>query len=232
MKVLRSFLWVTPFVFFLSGYYCSSWFMGVETIKTPSLAGHRLQDVIPLLSSHQLNLRILEEVEDPLLPEGTVIKQAPEPAQVIKRQQSVGVVISKKPAALTSSRYTELKLPDLLKESGKVGLRVKCYPCESFYPKDECIAQYPSTGSEIHDKTVITYISSGPPSLHILPDFRGLTKDQVKEAVVGLPVKLRFFPHEPQEGDLLCKVITQKPLAGSFVDIDRAFELQLQMGTT
>jgi beta-lactam-binding protein with PASTA domain len=201
--------------------------MGVETIKTPSLAGHRLQDVIPLLSSHQLNLRILEEVEDPLLPEGTVIKQKPEPDQVIKRQQAVGVVISRKPSALTAPHYSGLKLPDLLKEGSNTGIRVKYFPCESFYPKDECVAQYPSVGSEVQDKTVIAYISSGPTPLHIVPDFRGLTKNQVLEAVVGLPAKIKFFPQEPIGNDQ-CKVITQKPLAGSFVDINHAFELQLQ----
>ena len=218
--------WLIPFLFFFAGYYTISWLLGSQTVLTPSLTGKRLQDVVALLTPYQLNLRILGEIEDSTLPEGTVIAQKPMAGQKIKFYQSVGVTISRHPAHAVAPAFMGLSNKECAAQSEKEGLRLKIYWCESSHTKDQCIAQYPTPGAALPDKTMIAYLSKGQTPLRIMPQLHGFSVEAVQDFCKENALSLTMLPG-PLEPGIHYRIAAQKPVFGSLIDVSMRPSLQI-----
>jgi eukaryotic-like serine/threonine-protein kinase len=223
-------LWALPFFSFLLGYYCLSWSSHRSHIQTPAVLGLPLQEAIKLLSTYQLNVRILKEKEDPDMPEGIIVSQSPDSDSKIKPYQSVFLVITRKPAKKEVPSLYGLSL-------SKAGLlaQEKAMPCKAYYldstqPQDTCIAQMPTPKLLLHNPSLITYISQGMSSIRIVPSFKGRSLDLVtaflKECAIPYHI---FYQTDEQKADQpeQLKIVDQRPLAGSFIDFKRAPTVQL-----
>jgi beta-lactam-binding protein with PASTA domain len=226
MKIVARVLWVFPFILFFCGYYIISLFIRSETIKTPSLTGKRLQEVVALLTPYQLNIRILGEVEDATLPEGTVITQRPQAGQKIKFYQSVGVVISHHPPASIAPNLVGLSIKDSSAKADKERLRLKVYWLESAIPKDQCIAQYPAAGLPLVERLLFAYFSKGQTTLRIVPNLTNLPLPEVRDFLKNQGVAVTIWPAEIQDFSIY-RITAQKPNAGSFIDLSERPHVQL-----
>ncbi len=228
MSNVARLFWIVPFFLFFAGYYGISWLLSSETINTPNLAGKRLQDVVALLTPYQLTLKILDEIEDATLPEGTVIRQKPEADQKIKLYQSVGIVISRHPPAVKAPHFMGLFHKECMSKAGNDRLRLKVYWCESICPKNSCVAQYPAPGDPLPDRTVIIYLSKGQTALRIVPHFVGRELNEVCEFLKdqGIPMNV-----EPSEIDnhVVYRIVAQKPHFGALIDLDRNPSIQVSI---
>ena len=229
---LGSFLWTLPFLCFMTGYYFISWFVGIETIEVPGLIGSRLADAVAVLSPHHVHVMLLGEVEEPMLPEGTVVRQRPRPGERIKMYQSLGVVISRKPSPLRAQCLVGRLCSDIVLELQRQKTRFKIYYIpDDRYPSGVCIAQYPSEGQELVDQRIELYVSSGAKSIRLMPDFKGKSIQEVIEFLALYGVKPMLIPSglAAHTSCSSCKVLAQKPLVGSIVNMEQLPCVQLQL---
>ena len=99
MKI-KQYIWILPFAIFILGYYFLNLFISGPNIEAPNLIGKQANEALVIASNSSLSIKIIGEKEDPELQEGTILHQTPI-NQKVKRNQSLYVLISKKPAPKT-----------------------------------------------------------------------------------------------------------------------------------
>ena len=212
-------LWMLPFIFFCIGYYSISFIGYNKPIETPSVIGCCLQDALTILSASHLTVVIKGEKEDANLQEGTVIDQSPQPQQKVKSQQSVFLVIAKKPPAIYAPSLAGLYYEDVQKKAKSLGIRLKTAYLESHYPSALCIAQIPMPDVQLEEKVMYVYISSGITPLRIMPNFKHRTVEEVKHFLAEHMLEIKFFSGEqPHDDDL---INDQRPLPGSLINVSK-----------
>ena len=229
--LFKRMLWLVPFLFFLVGYYITERMVGTRTLQAPHLIGKGLHDAVRILAPYRLNLRILDEVEEPAMAEGTIIDQRPAPGANIKIYQPLGIVISRQPKPLAAPDFVNMGLPDIQKLAEKTGVRLLAHPCKSDLPAQQCLAQAPAAGTVLTDKTVNVYIASPNASLYLLPNFVGQSLDRTCAFLRAHQIAFEIMPHEyaPYTYWSACTVTAQKPLAGSFVSLANLPTVQLSV---
>lgn len=230
---VKNYLWVLPFLSFLSGYYLFSLFYTVKIIQTPALIGTKLHDACKILSQHNLNLRVLAEKEDPDLPEGTILSQTPRAPIKIKQNQSVFCVISTKPKKPKTPILFNKDIAEHFVQLRNLGIRTKAYYLESSYPKNWCIAQLPGPNEQLEDNTIITYVSAGSHKPVIFPDVKHKPVQDVIEFFTShnIPVDIIHRNQHIKEDHecTQCVVIDQRPLAGSIITLSDEKPLHVQL---
>ncbi len=242
LTTLKSFsqscLWTLPFFFFIAGYYSILGLMGPETFQAPALQGQSLKDALSTLLKYPIKLRIIDCVEEPALPDGTIISQHPQPGQKLKLYQPVGIIISKKPPLRSAPNFQNLDAQAIAKQARDLGIRLKMYNCQSnTYPVGRCIAQYPIAHAPMEHKTLILYISSGRSPIRLMPSLcnkpYGLVSSFLKDEGLRFEAYCkdkdgRSLPHvDTQNQEHM--VTAQQPLAGSFIDFEKPPIIQLQL---
>jgi len=229
MRYINHVLWILPFVAFILGYLVLSLVVGTESLPAPQLVGQRLNDAVAVLAPYKLTLRILDEIEEPSMPEGTVLSQHPAPGQKIKVYQSIGVVVSRKQKQEHAPQLVGKTLEEIRELVTQQGLRIKAYKIESsVYPTNQCISQSPAAGFDVQDKLITVYISSGLPALRLMPDCKGMQLGTVLEFFKThgiVPVVIPAAEGDPSN----FKVIAQRPPSGSFIDCTHPPAIELKV---
>jgi len=223
---MQQYFWIIPFISFLGGYLLLGSLFQPKEFETPAIVGKQLLNAVSVLSDHKLNIRFLAQKEESDLPQGTILSQKPLSGRKIKANQSVYVVISKKPPKIPCPALLGKPLNTLLKELEQKNIRNKSYFLPSNHPKNNCIAQYPCPLTPLKGKNVITYVSDGNKKPVILPDFKHKKIVQVVEFLKKYApyIKVEMI-HSPRcelhhMCDQNCIVSDQRPLAGSIVKLD------------
>lgn len=234
MKKLHNLFWTLPFICFLGGYYALSKLYTVAEMPTPSLIGKTVPHALRILSAHQLNVRILAEKDDAELPEGTILSQTPVPHASIKSNQSVFLVISKKPLRKSApdliGKTPEQYKPDIKEH----GIRVKEYHLESAAPTGHCFAQFPQPHELLEKNDMIAYISAGNNKPILFPSFISKPIHEVAEFLTSHDMQMRIVHARPvseQHTCDACIVLDQRPFSGSIMKLspDKQVTVQLQV---
>jgi len=230
--MLKKFLWVLPFVFFIGGYALVSRLVSVEDIAAPSLIGLPLPEAFKLMAGLQLQGQIIAEREDADLPEGVIVDQAPQAGKKIKRSQPMYMTVTKRRPLPLAPSFLTLDKSAIEVASSDAGLRVKYHDIESQYPRGRCCAQFPAAGNEVIEKVVDVYLSAGMTTLRLFP----LLVNQPVPAVIdflkmhGMQVQLFTENELVDSSDVAdCLVTAQKPLAGTLIDLKKPLLVQLQV---
>jgi len=226
----RLFLWLFPFLGFISGYYFLSSFLQKKEMVTPNIIGKSLQSSIKEVSEKGLSLRLLRQQEDADLPEGIVLDQIPKFNQKIKPNQNVFVTICKKPKPMVVTNFVGLGHKEVVSRATKMGIQTKSFWLKSIYPTNICICQYPQAGQELTERKLVTYMSAGNNGLFVVPNFKGVSLAEIKENLMYDNVILDVLPFEKDHETLQSAfVVDQKPLPGSIVDMNKPLRIQLQL---
>jgi beta-lactam-binding protein with PASTA domain len=231
---MKKFLWIIPFLSFLGGYLVMSFIYQPKSVKTPRLIGTSVQQALSLATAQGLSLRMIDEKEDPDIPEGTVLAQNPLPNTRVKIHQAIACTISKKP---------ELKAPNLIGMSEdsiacertlqKFGYTVYYVPSQS--PVGVCVAQDPMLGLSMSPKKMIVYISQGAGRYYIFPDFRRMGVDEVKNLLAHKPCTVNVVHILNQPEDHVCTqciVSDQRPRPGTIIQCDEQQPIVVQLIAT
>lgn len=235
-KLIRNLIWFLPFFAFALGYYALSFIFKSKTINTPALMGKSINKAITILSDQNLNIRIVGTKPDADLPEGTIISQTPTAGSKIKENQTMYVVIAKKPAAIIAPDLKNKTIISAQKIAQDLGITIKHHSIPSEAPKDHCIAQLPSAGNELENNTMTVYVSTTENKPVIMPSFKNLPVEQVLSflqlhgitpATLHTRQELLSSNHQCTQ----CIVIDQRPMAGSIVHIntEKLITIQLQV---
>ena len=186
----------------------------------PGLIGKDLVYAVKKLSQAHLNPRVLAQKEDDGLPAGTIISQSPAAGQLIKSNQPIYLVLSKKPPAQTAPHC--IKLSDT--QVGKKLRHQRIHPHHQYVPSSKephiCIGQFPSPNSLCADKSMIIYYAHEPSPYLLFPDLR-------KKKVTTVTQFLRTHNIKPTIEHLStkgthhtcthCRVVKQKPIPATVV---------------
>jgi beta-lactam-binding protein with PASTA domain len=229
---IKSLSWIFPFCFFIFGYLFLYFFSSKNELIVPNIIGKNVHSSIKLLAEKGLSLRLLREQEDLDLPEGVILDQMPKSGQKIKTNQNILVTVSKKPAPLLAPDFLGQDHEAVVKKSSKIGIQTRICWFKSVYPINTCIAQYPCAGEKIEERKMIAYFSSGAQNLYVVPNFKDYRIEQLKELFKKDDVSVEVFHLkniEPGHVCVDCKVLDQKPIAGSIVDLNKKLFIQLQV---
>jgi len=222
---IKNYIWIIPFVSFLSGYILLAKIFTTEKFPTPSIVGTQILQAVTTLSNHNLNIRFIAQKNDPDLPQGTVLSQTPHAGKNIKPRQSVYVVISKKPPKTRCPNLVNQPIDSIIKIVEEKNIRNKSYLLPGQHPNSFCIAQSPTQSTLLKENSVITYISCGNKKSVLLPNLKNKKVFEIVDFLKNYPVKIEIV-HSKQykSDDTDCQdktVIDQRPLAGSIVTLDK-----------
>ena len=225
---------IVPFLCFILGYMISSLFIGNKSYPTPNLIGITLHDALLQTSAFHINVQLAGQKECPGIAHGTIISQKPAAGRLIKPHQSTLVVTCKHPQAqLTPDLIgkTEAQAQDICSASR---MKLKTYPQAYPLPTNTCIGQTPQKGHEIPDKKIIAYTAAEQSKNYLMPNLLNKSLDQVIEFLQKYTTNISVFLHNqkisipyPQP----CKIIGQKPLPGSFINLKNELIIQLEIET-
>lgn len=226
---LRSFLWLAPFVLFLAGYYITYRLVLNEVFEVPSVIGKSTHEALQLFSHARLNARIVAEKEDASLQPGIIISQNPQPLQRVKPQQSVFLVVSKKPPVIGAPSFLACTEQEACVVAEKKSIILKKIFLPSNAPKGICLAQIPAPGATLSSSPCTVYISAGIDPYRIMPDCTGLPVHDVASFFKDIGAALEVFHDYQPEGHrcIECTVKDQRPLPGTCIDISRPLLVQL-----
>lgn len=232
IRTARLNLWAVPFVGFIVGYYVSYFLFLRIDIETPNLIGKNVQESLELLSLQRLSMRLMAEREVPNRPEGTVLEQIPGPAQRVRPNQNVFVVIAKKRSQLHAPDFVTKAYKDAIDEAGRFGVDVEPIYIRSSHPKHTAIAQYPEAGQKLSCRKVTIYFSSGTEQLYIMPQCNGRAVVEIESFARAFNCKVEAaHAHAmPTDHDCrYCRVVEQVPEAGSVIDISKPVTITLRL---
>ncbi|MGB8367568.1 MAG: PASTA domain-containing protein [Candidatus Babeliales bacterium] len=225
--LLQNYLWLFPFCSFLIGYFLLYHYMKIPTLLAPSLIGKNIHEATILLSQHKLNARIIDQKEEPALPEGTILRQVPATGQKIKPSQSIFLVTTKKQPTSTTPSMINKSLNTIKKELANSDIRFKIYYLPSNYPQHHCFSQFPAPGEPLVHNLLLLYLSTEDNKPIIWPNF---TQHPIEEVIEFLA----FYYIQPQviwntQKHSINKVIEQQPLAGSLILLQKNNPLFVQL---
>ncbi len=229
---LTSYLWFAPFFCFCAGYYAMSMLCTVKTVETPCLVGKSLHEALNLLSSVNLNGKIVREKIDPDLPEGTIISQIPTTGTRIKINQSVYVGIVKKPSAKKVPNLLGKGKADIEELLASLSLKAHYYLIPGLGKGGACSAQHPMAQKPLDGQEIVVYLCDTAPKPVIMPTLTGHTISEVKEFFAPYQIDLEVLhlnntPHDHTCEN--CSIIDQRPLAGSLISFLQGKKLILQV---
>lgn len=231
MTSIKQFLWLVPFLLFLSSYFILHCLLTTTSLTTPSLIGKQLQDAIQILSDHNLNARILSQKEDNDLMPGTILSQMPASHSKIRPHQSVFFVMSKKSPQKTAPQMQQRSKEIVEKIAADQEISLKTHYLPSHYPEQTCIGQLPSPEQPLPDHRMTVYLSKGSSTKSvILPSFKKRSLHEVLAFLTENNIKFNTIharTPEPNHSCKNCVVIDQKPLVGSLVDLKKPLTIQL-----
>ena len=83
----QNLLWMAPFLSFILGYLVMQHLIRIPEIVTPHLVGKQVHYILPIITQHHLNIRLLDQKEEIDIPEGIILNQTPAAGTIIKPNQ-------------------------------------------------------------------------------------------------------------------------------------------------
>ena len=223
--MIKKIFWLLPFLCFIVGYFAIQTLVHTPSISTPPVIGMSLHQAFIELSNHNLNIRLLDQKEDPDLPEGTIINQIPAAHQLLKPRQTVFLTLSRQPIVFKTPHIIGKTTEEIASIVSAIGGKLKIYEIPSSHRKRYCIGQVPAPESPFDSKILIAYISQGSHRPIIWPNFIGKNKDDVMDFLA--PYQLDV--HIVDNGQKGTTIIDQRPLAGSIINLDQKPYIQLHV---
>ena len=230
---LKNYLFLSvPFICFVIGYSLSNIFMGNTSYPTPNLIGISLHDAILQTSPYHINIQLAAQKECPGIAHGTIISQKPAPGRQIKPHQSIVVVTCKLPEAQLTPDLIGKTQTQAQEICSAQRMKLKTYPQIYPLPKDTIIGQTPQKGQEIPDKKIIAYTATDLANNYLMPNLINKSLNDVLQFLQKYKTDISVFLNNQKIAAPYpesCKIIGQKPLPGSFVNLKNELIVQLEI---
>jgi serine/threonine-protein kinase len=201
-----------------------------ETI-TPHCIGKQVHEILPLVTQHKLNIRLIDQKEEADLPEGIILNQTPASGTAIKANQPLFLVTTKKPVATRAPQCIGTHLNEIITNLQTAGIHPRIYYVSHPYPDNICFTQSPQANEPLEKNTLVLYISSGNNKPVIWPDFAGMQLQDVIEFLHSYNIQPYIINDvaRVQHSNYEYKVIDQRPFAGTLLTLDESKPLSVQL---
>ncbi len=213
----KQFFWLIPFLVFFSTYILLNLWFKPETTSMPNIVGANLIQATKICSSMHIRPQIVHINIDKDLPQATIIHQTPSAGSMIKKEQTIYIEITEKPALKKAPDCVGMSRQDIKEMLSTHDIRVKFHPIEYRYLADHCFCQWPSPGAPLKSKTIICYVAQKPRRMVIWPDLKSKPFNEVKSLLeeYNIDIKTNIMP----QPDQAYYIYDQQPKAGSIVDL-------------
>ena len=231
MNNIKKILWIIPFLSFSFGYLAMQQLLYIPKTKTPYLVGKQIHEILPQLTQHNLNLRLMDQKEEIDIPEGTILNQTPAADTIIKSNQPIFIVTAKKPLAQRAPQCVGMPSKELCDQLQIQGIHPRIYYIPHPYPEKHCFAQSPQYDECLEKNKLILYISAGNNKPIIWPDFVHTSLEEVIDFLDNYHIKPDIvsdfgYMHSAYAQYI---VIDQRPFAGSLLTLDETKPLSVQL---
>src|SRR5438105_2254036 len=158
---IKNFLWMAPFLSFFIGYMSMLKIMHTPEVMVPNFVGKSIHAILPIITHYSLNIRLFDQKEEPDLPEGIILNQTPAGGTLVKQNQPLFVVTTKKPIAIQAPHCIGMHSDALYSELAKHNIDSRIYYLPHPYPDKICFAQSPQYNEPLEKNKLTLYVSSG-----------------------------------------------------------------------
>jgi beta-lactam-binding protein with PASTA domain len=218
----KDFIWILPFIGFLSGYYVMHKMLPTTSIITPHLIGSHVHTVLPVITQERLILRLISQKEEPYLPEGIIISQTPAGGTIIKQNQPLCIVTTKQPSLQKALSCIGNTVEVLHEKLSPQAIQPRMYFLPHVYPENSCFAQYPQENEALENKKLVLYISAGNTKPIIWPNFKDKSLDEVVDFLDKYQIKpsIIYDNNYAGESNTGLIIVDQRPFAGTLLTLD------------
>jgi hypothetical protein len=205
-------------------------FRAPESI-TPHLVGKQVHEILPLVTQHNLNIRLIDHKEEADLPEGIILNQTPQGGTTIKPNQPLFIVTTKKPLATRAPQCIGTSIDQLIPQLQTADIYPRIYQVPHPYPEKICFAQSPQLNEPLEKNRLILYISSGNNKPIIWPDFTGIPLEIAIEFLNNYNIEPQIINDSPHKRYTSTEytITDQRPFAGTLLTLDENKPLSVQL---
>lgn len=193
-----------------------------RTVEVPDLYGKSLLESNKLLTKNGLYLKIEGEDYDPIVPQGSILRQDVPAGNKVKNRRGIKVIISKGSRVKSVPMLvneTLLNAESILLQKGLKIAKVIMVHSDTV-EKDRIVAQKPEPDERVSDHITVL-VSLGPYDIiYYCPDFKGMSFEQAKELIEKLNLKI-------ETGGEGSNIKAQKPGPGTRVKAGDTIHLKL-----
>lgn len=228
---IKNFAWMIPFFSFFLGYFAIQQLLRIPEISTPHLVGKQIHQILPIITQYNLNIRLIDHKEEIDIPEGIILNQTPCAGTIIKPNQPIFVVITKKPVPLRAPQCIGMNNTDISLQLKTHGINPRIYYVSHAYPEGLCFAQSPAYNEPLEKNKVTIYISAGNNKPIIWPDF----KQMPLQSAIDFLHNYEIEPQVVNDGNPMYFnnnehiIIDQRPFAGTLLTLDKKKPLSVQL---
>jgi len=225
---IKNYLFLAPFLSFITGYCIMQQLFHTPETITPHCIGKQVHEILPLITQHKLNIRLIDQKEEADLPEGIILNQTPTAGTAIKANQPLFLVTTKKPIAIRAPQCIGVELNTITTQLQAANIHPRIYYVSHPYPENICFAQSPQAHESLEKNTIILYISSGNNKPIIWPDFTDIPLQEVIEFLNNYNIQPHII-NDTMHMNHEYKVTDQRPFAGTLLTLDETKPLSVQL---
>jgi beta-lactam-binding protein with PASTA domain len=229
---VKNYLWILPFLSFVMGYAVMSHLLRAPQTITPHVVGKYVHEVLPLITEHNLNMRLITHKEESTLPEGIILNQTPAAGTAIKSNQPLFIVTTKKPLTSQAPHCVGMHIDEVTSSLQTNGIHPRIYYLSHAYPEKICFAQSPHADEPLDHHRLTLYVSSGNNRPIIWPDFTHMPLHYVVEFLHSYNIQPHIINDAVNHHHLYnddYTVIDQRPVAGTLLTLDEHKPLAVQL---
>jgi serine/threonine-protein kinase len=174
---------------------------GPQLFEVPQLQGMTLAQAQPELEQNQLQLGKVDEQYHENAEPGTIIGQATEAGEKVKRDSKIGVTLSKGPPPVEIVSFKGKPFEEAKAHYEAAGLKVEIAE-ENFHDKiakDAVISSDPAKGTLKRGKTISFVVSKGPELVKV-PNVWGMNIVKAREVLTGEGFEVKTEEAQPNWG--------------------------------
>ena len=228
---IKNFVWLAPFCSFVLGYVIMQNLFRVPEASTPALIGKHIHAILPLITQHNLNIRLIDQKEEADLPEGIILNQTPAAGTTIKPNQPLFIVTTKKPLVARAPHCVGIHIDELNNQLQTEGIHPRMYHLPHPYPEKMCFAQSPQPHEFLEKNRLILYISSGNNKPIIWPDFTNIPLQAVIDFLDNYHIEPHIINNSLYNNDTDTEYVVtdQRTFAGTLLTLDENKPLSVQL---
>jgi serine/threonine-protein kinase len=203
----------------------------IPEIATPHLVGKQIHHILPIITHYNLNIRLLDQKEEIDIPEGIILNQTPSAGTIIKPNQPIFVVTTKKPITLRAPQCVGMSSEELCRQLQEQGINPRIYYVPHPYPEKLCFAQSPHYDEPLEKNKLLLYVSAGNNKPIIWPDFTDMPLQDVIDFLNNYDIEPYIINDHQQKyyNNPEYIVTDQRPFAGTLLTLDESKPLSVQL---
>ncbi|MEU1160473.1 Stk1 family PASTA domain-containing Ser/Thr kinase [Streptomyces sp. NPDC090075] len=199
---------------------------GNDTVQTPTFVGQTEKTAKQMATNIGLKLAFTQKTCDDQ-PKGNICSQDPAANTAVKKDSTVNLVVSTGAPKVAVDNVIGKNVDDATTQLENKGFKVKITKTVSSQSEGTVLSQNPDPGTEKEKGSTITLEVAKAEEKSTVPDVSGKTCDEAKAQMTANNLTGNCSEVETDDANLVGKVVSTDPQAGTQVDKDSTVNIQI-----